>query len=317
MARVQTWRPAEIDVTGMERLAVLDFTGENGPAVATAVSSKLWENRFYTVVDRSELQPILLTGYGGTPRLEDLIEPARKAGVDAVMLGEVVEYRCEDESFQSTDFDFGHAETRGRGFVSQANGFGVSFNQTLVREGAVTIAFRLVDVETGEVRAARKVSRHYEGRIVNGQGQLPSQGEVLHQLTEECVEEVAQMLAPHPCQSECKLAKSQVWERGSREVSLGVKQAKKGNWQQAEGHWQMALQINPANDAALYNLALAAMNRQSYIEAEEFAMQAVRTEHKDHYVKGLELIRVHRRNFEKTEEQREARVVTADGSIWR
>lgn len=317
MATVKTWTPAQIDVSGMNRLAVLDFSGENGSAVATAISSRLWENDFYTMVDRSEIQPILQASYGTTPRLDDIVGPAREAGIDAIMMGEVVEYRCDDETFQSTDFDFGSSQTKGQQFTSQSNGFGMSFNQTLVRQGTVTIAFRLIDVDTGDIRATRKVTRNFEGRIVNGQGHIPTQGEVLQTLTDQCVDEMVGMLAPHVCEEQCKLASSAWHTKGSRQVSQGVKLAKKGNWSEAETRWKSALEENPRNDAALFNLALCSLNRQEFAQAEEYAMQAVRIKHKDQYVQGLEGIRTHRTAFEKTEEQREARVVPATASVWR
>ncbi len=316
MATVQTWRPAEIDVSGMSRLAVLDFTGEHGPDVATAISSRLWENDFYTMVDRAEIQPIMQASYGPTPRLEDIVDPARQAGIDAVMMGEVVEYRCEDETFESTDVDFGTSETRGHGFQSSANGIGFSFNKTLVRQGTVTIAFRLVDIETGDLRASRKVSRHFEGKIVNGAGHIPTQGEVLQNLTDQCVDEMVAMLAPHQGACECKLARSPLYTRGSHDVSQGVKGAKQGHWTEAERRWQSALETNPKNDAALFNLALVAMQRQEFVQAEELAMQAIRINHKKQYVAGLENIRTQRAAYEKTEQQREARVVPADATAW-
>lgn len=316
MATVRTWRPAEIDVTGMSRLAVLDFTGEQGAAVATSISSRLWENEFYTMVDRSEIQPIMQASHGLAPRLEDIIDPARKAGIDAVIMGEVVEYRCDDETFQSTDIEFGSSETRGRGIERESAGLGLSMNQTLVRQGTVTIAFRLVDIETGDLRASRKVSRHFEGKTVNGVGHLPTQGEVLHTLTEQCVDEMVDMLAPHEGDCECKLARNDFFVRGSHDVAKGVKLAQKGDWTGADARWLAALEANPRNDAALFNLALSAVNRQDFVQAEELAMQAVRIKHKQQYVAGLENIRDHRSNFDKTEEQREARVVPVSGSVW-
>ncbi|MCA8993388.1 MAG: hypothetical protein KDA88_15475 [Planctomycetaceae bacterium] len=316
MATLHTWHPAEIDVTGMNRITVLDFQGENGPAVATAISGRLWENEFYTMVDRSEIQPVVQLASAGTPRLEEIVEPARKAGIDAVILGEVVEYRCDDETFQSTDIELGSSQTKGHGFQQQSNGIGLSMNQTLVRQGTVTIAFRLVDVETGDMRASRKVSRHFEGKNINGTGSLPTQGEVLENLTDQCVDEIVTMLAPHEGVCQCKLARSQWFTKGSREVSQGVKLAKRGDWAEAERRWHAALEENPSNDAALFNLSLSAVNRQEFAEAEELAMQAVRIKHKKQYVAGLDEIRAHRSDFEKTEDQREARVVQASASVW-
>ena len=317
-ATVTAWTPADIDVSGLSRLAVLDFQGEQGAAVASSIGSQLWKNDFYTVVDRSELQPVMQASFNGHgAQVDEILAPARAAGLDAVILGEVVEYRCEDETFQSTDLELGMSESKGRGMHREGTGLGLSIQETLLRQGTVSMSFRLVDVHTGEIRAAKQVSHHFEGRIVNGDGHLPPRGEVLQTLSNQCVDEIVTMLAPHECECVCELATSEWHMKARREVSQGVKLAQKGQWAEAEKHWQMALQINPKNDAAMYNLALSAVNRQEFVEAEGFAMQALRLRHRDKYVKGLEKIRDHRAAYEKTEQQRDARIVPASATVFR
>ncbi len=317
-AVVRSMEPAQIDVSGMARIAVMDFTGENGNAVATNLSGKLWKNEFYTIVDRSEIKSTILpAAYDATEPLNEVLGPAKAAGLDGVILGEVVEYRCEDDHLSSTAFNFQNDEDEHGDHEHERTGFGFEQNETVVREGTVTIAFRLVDVNTGEVRASEQVSHHFEGKSVNGQVPLPPKGEVLDNLTQACIEDVITMLAPHEVECKIQLAWCDVWTRGHSHVRQGSTLASRGDWEGAKDKWKAALEINPQNHAAMFNLAVCAVQDKDYTTAEDYAMQAVRIEHKECYAKGLAKIRERRNAFDKTEEQRDARLAAACETVWR
>ena len=318
-APITAWQPAAIDVSGLNHVVVLGFSGEHGDAVASALTSELWENEFYTLVDRSELQPVMQAGFDADAPADvnSLIEPAKAAGIDGIIVGDVVEYRCDDRVFESTEVGFLNRSKEDSTGEEDLNGFGLSQKQTLQREATVTIAFRLVDVNTGEVRASKRVSKHFDGQLIDGQGTLPPSGAILDDLLTECVDEIVQMLAPHSVPCSMKLATCDWFTRGRRHVARGVKAAENGDWDTAREEWQAALDKNPENDAALFNLALAAAADANFEEAEEFAMEALRLRHKPCYAKGVEEIRRHRTAFEEASQQRDARIVPAEGHFWR
>ena len=67
--------------------------------------------------------------------------------------------------------------------------------------------------------------------------------------------------------------------------------------------WETALRTDPENDAAIFNLALAAASQGQFEEAENLALEAIRIEHNDCYEKGLEKIRLQRSQFETASQQ--------------
>jgi hypothetical protein len=141
----QALAPAEVALPGVSRVAVIDFGGEHGEAVAAAVSARLFNADFHTVVDSSQFGAVrtasLTAPEGVDVQNSDVIlAAAREAGIDGVLMGEVIEYRCEDERFTSTHFGFGRG-VEGNGH-HQASAMGVHFSSenTLVREGTVTVA---------------------------------------------------------------------------------------------------------------------------------------------------------------------------------
>lgn len=318
-AVVKFWEPAAIDVSSLNQLAVLEFQGNEGKSIAATLSSQLWENEFYTIVDPAPLsRELQLASYeeGGIHdvNFHEFLAPARAQGIDGVVMGEVVEYQCQDQQVRRVGMAISSGGTPNR---SGAGGIGGEFRENVVREGVVTISFRLIDVETGEIRAAHQVSHRYTGDSEVVAGKLPSQAEVLDGLTQKCLEEIVEMLAPHEATCRIQLATCDVWTRGRRDVKEGNRHAIEGDWELAEKQWQAAVDKEPRNHAALFNLAVAADHRHDYAAAEEFAMQALRLQHKTCYTSGLDTIRSHRGAAEKSEEQRDARAVTSMEEEWR
>src|SRR5687768_9637412 len=63
-AQLMVWHPAELDIAGLERLAIIDFEGEqqSGKIARAALQSQLFENKYYLLIDQAELarvRPVL------------------------------------------------------------------------------------------------------------------------------------------------------------------------------------------------------------------------------------------------------------------
>lgn len=308
-APATAWRPAEIDVSGMQRLSVLQFSGEGGRAVSAALTNCLWENEFYALVDSTDLIPIRVasaSGAAGGVQPADYLDSARGHDVDGLIVGDIIEYRCDDQVLNSTDVHVGssHGENKRRGVEHSGVDVDVSRNQTIQREATVSVAFRLVEVETGNVRASRKTTHHYQAQSTPSGQPLPTRGEVLDELTQQCIDQFIAMLAPHEVTLRLPLARASLFQRGQALVSKGNDFARRRRWEEATAAWQQALDINPTNDAARYNLAVAHAARQEYTQAEEQAIQAMNLKHRDLYADGLEQIRNLAADYERTMSQR-------------
>ena len=259
-AKMMVLRPAELDVAGIGRIAVVDFQGQEGTGqiARSAVLAQLAENRHYTLVDQTELariQPAAFTQ--GLPDEAAAIAAARSAGVDAVLTGQVVSYSAEDTVQQDHHISIagaGGASTKG----DKAGGFGIGLDTNTLhsRDASVSLAFKLIDARTGEIRDARQVSHSYEGRVVNGEGEMPGRERILSELLGKCSRDVVAAIAPHHERAQVVLAR-QYWGNGLNALRLGNALAKTGDWTAAEAAWKEALKNNPQNHAAHHNLALA------------------------------------------------------------
>jgi hypothetical protein len=270
-AHLMALRPAELDLAGVGRIAVLDFqgTGESGRIARSALLAQLSENRHFALVDQSELARIQPAAFqAGTPDESLVVHAARQAGVDAVLTGQVVSYNVQDDVQQDQHFSLaGGGGASSSGVKVGGLGIGFDSNTLHAREASVSLAFKLIDARNGEILAARQISHTFQGRVVNGQGQMPAREQVLNDLLRQCSRDVVAMIAPHYVPVEVVLAR-QTWGNGLTDLRRGNDLAKKGDWAGAEAAWTAALKRNPRNHAALHNLALASETKGDYAAAQ-------------------------------------------------
>ena len=277
-AKVTYWRPAEVGAPGLQRLAVMPFAGERGADFAGLLESRLWDEDTYTVVDQSELGPAILPAAFPQEEISDwpqFVAAAQQAGVDGIILGEVLEI-----------------------------GVGRS-----LRDARVALSLQLIDARSGEVCASREIRR--EGAVRTGEGPPPSEEEVLNQLAQGCLEEFMGLLVAQPATAEVGLAAGEWYGASALKIRRGIRLARQGRWDDAEVLWHEVLSRNPTNHAALYNLAVAAGQRQDFVAAEDYAMQALRQRHTDCYAKGLDQLRQFRADADRIARQRQGQVLPA------
>lgn len=309
-AVVKCWAPAEIDVAGIHSVIVTDFTGENGPTIAAALAQDLAESDFYTVVEPTLISnQIQHVGFESRSNLEATLSAAAQANVDGVIFGEVVEQNCLDEVTQNSDLRLVGAPTVSD---SSRTSLASAVMPVVERTATVTIAVELVDVKTGEVRAARQISRSEKRQFALDAEETTSKSEMLGDLTEKCLSEFVAMLAPHEMSCEMNLVSSDYFSGGYSNVKRGLKLARHGDWSGAEEQWKAALIQNPQNHAALFNLSIASARRQNFDLAESYILDALKIEHKECYTQGLVQIRQRRTDSDQASEQRDARVVSLD-----
>jgi tetratricopeptide (TPR) repeat protein len=289
-AQVAYWSPGELTGSQTPTVAVIPFRGEQGRHIASLLESRLAEEQGCLVADATELgQAVIAAGYpaGEPAELPQILADAQSAGVDRMIIGEVLERHCAERS----------------------GGFN---GGTTIHAGAVRIAFRLVDAKTGSVRVEREIGRRAERRVADG----GSADDLLRELTEEAVDEFVAALLPRPEAAQVELAVGDWYTPGGWGVRRGARLARQGAWDEAVLAWERVLSRHPDSDAALFNLAIAAGQRQDFCAAEDYAMQALRLRHTDCYARGLEQLRQFQADYDRIERLRSG-VVPASHTAWR
>lgn len=303
----------EPDFSGLQRVAVMEFSGHRGEAVATALANRLRHRPFYTMVDPVELTPdvqpaTFQSTHDHSGR--DLPVPAKSAGVDGIVLGQVLEYRCEDLPVPERKFPVRPPSSFRRWF----NRRGDATDERRMRQATVSLEVSLIDAGTGQVRVNRRISREFEEEVPFDDA--PSSEELLERLAEECLDEAARMLAPNEDHEYRQLSRCDLWTRGRNDVRQGIRLARQGDWLRAERKWRQAVETNPENHAALFNLAVSAARSGDHCVAEDFAMRALRIQHREQYALGLEQIRRQRVACDALQQERASQSLTTADALW-
>jgi len=278
-AKMTVHKPADLNVTGIQKLVVLDFEGpENtGKVARTVLSAQLSENQHYTLVDQSELDRVVQVSHAdGAPDLKTALQAARSMGVDAVVTGKVVASGGSTEPTTEATIELVNAESEDlTSTAMRAFGFGGSPAKPRPGDDSVTLSMQIVDVHTGEVRATHEATHTTQGKRASEDGQPLNREQILAQLLQECARDAVVKLAPQSDTVSVKLASKWVWEGGNKEIAEGNRLAAEGQWAEAATHYEAALQANPEDHAAMYNLALTYEARGDYIQADLFLSDAI------------------------------------------
>jgi len=283
-AKIPMWSPATAQIEGIQTVAVLPFEGEWGTRVAEEVSDAFSDSGTYTIISASSLPTIQSASAESdseSPALDQVLIAARKADIDAVLTGTIIEEESRAPQNDTRTTLSRKPSQRDRPLLNRS----------------MTVEYRLIDTRTGETLS--------QNRISCLESALPASHDTVKQtLIQRCGYEVVSQLTPQCSDCSIALANCHWMNRGGFSVRKGVRAAEHGNWESATASWKSALRANPKNDAAIFNLALAAASQGNFDEAEDLALQAIRIQHCDCYENGLEKIRLQRSQFESASHQR-------------
>ncbi len=266
-ATLTTTRPAELDVRGVSRIAVLDFTGPSDFALLarTTVIAQLQASRLYWIVDAAELQraaPGPLYDAQGRVNAPVALQAASRMQLDAVLLGRISRRR-------DGVYDLGTAT--------------VQIGDPKV---SVISEFELLDVRTGQVLAQGQTEATYQGELEPDRSSANSEQKVLRSLVASSAAKVVAKISPHQVPVDVELATAS-FGPGAGSILAGNKFARAGQWADAKQQWQAAVNENAASDAALYNLGLAHEATGDLPRARQMFEAAARIADKDRYQQAI------------------------------
>lgn len=309
-ATVHYWSPAELNAPHVSRIAIDEIESEHAAEIAVALRERLDADE--PAESAGQVSAVRTTGGEqkdeGSPRYV-LCRPEE---ADAIITCQVLEYGCADKLPNRSLLT---ALDEDRDAAAQDAIPPATPGELRVREAGVRLQLELVDVCSGDVLAERTVTRNREWGVTP-KCRTPEDDEVLRSLTAECLDEFVAVMQPKRMQEQVELAEGEWYDPAALRIRRGVSLARRGRWSEAERAWQAVLESSPENDAALFNLAIAAAQREAYDEAEEYAMQALRLRHTACYAAGLDQLRRFRADAERIERQLPPPIVAASHRAW-
>jgi len=253
-ARVPVMRPAEIYLQGINRIAVGNIEGNIGREVADSLTTKLFEANYFEVVDRENITRIMREhnlNLSGAVDERTAAEIGRLIGASALIFGNAVAQYKQTTSVSKT--------------YKKKDGSPYRFYH---KDGIakVKINFRVVDLRTGKIVAAKSILKEATDRNWERNRWPPDLDRemIVGKAANKCVDAFMRIIAPHTEYVNVSFADSEV-----PESKAGVGFAQKGLWSDALKQFLLAVQKGPNDADAWYNLGIGYEYNHMYPEAME------------------------------------------------
>jgi len=316
-AMIEITRPAEYNVSDLKRLAVVNFNGpgNSGEIAADKFANQLWSTNYFSLLERKELQKILeehALQMSGVVNDSTIVEFGKILGVDALIVGSVTSYQVEDkkgkEKVKEQVWKGEYEKDENGKFIYEKNAFGKKekkkkYREELVdkefvnREAAVGLSFRMVSIQTAEIRASGSQTESFSHKYYPQSDNIPAKEALLSDLTEQAIKKFIPMISPY------KVTVSRKFEKGNEAVNAGISMAQNNLWDKATFIWEKEVQNDPGNAAAYYNLGIAYEVAGDLDRAEQAFDAALKIKNKELYMQALAQIRQRKIEQQKLQQQ--------------
>jgi len=241
-ARIPVLKPAEINLRGIDKIAIGDVQGNIGSSVADLLTSRLFESDQFDVVDRSNLSRIMKEhelNMSGAVDTDTAVKIGRLVGASALIVGNAnVKYdlkRWKKKPWQDKEGKW-HQSYNVKGTAK--------VNSTL----------KVIGLTTGKVLAVKSISKEAgDSDWKNNEWpQDPDRDAIISSAVNSMIDTFMKMIAPYTVYVNVKFEKSKL-----PESEAGTNFAKQGQWEDALEQFKSAKDKNPTVPCAWYNLGLA------------------------------------------------------------
>jgi len=311
-APLYVWSPPGIASAVGKRVAIAPLAG---PArEAQAVRNQLWNTRprapgrAVDALDSEQLPPSGIQLASAEPRMPSdlaLLPRAREAGVDYLLMGEILPERSARRQPISRSSPPLPAPPSGGLDRAGPSGGPADAADTPSRPQTLAIAWRLYDVAEARPLADRVLvsfarspspAEAAPGGDAIDVGPASAAGDANHPAARFASRQLWELLSPSVQRDEVTLAVPW-WLPGSAAVRRGNALAQQGDWPAAETTWREALAAHPSQHAALANLAVAAAARQDFSAAKRRIRRAIQQRSRGTYGATLAWIETRQRGY--------------------
>lgn len=240
-ARVPVLEPAEINLRGIDKIAVGNISGNVGPSMSDLLTSRLFESGKFTVVDRNNLNRIM--------KEQELDSSGAVDTATAVKMGKLIGAACLVAGNANMQYQL--RRWRDRPWKDKEG----KWHQTCWVKGTAKVSstLRVIGLTTGQILAVKSIYKEESNsNFADRQWPLdPDRDALVSKAENDTIDKFMKMIAPYTVYVTVTFEKSKL-----PESKAGVDFAKKGLWKDALAQFKLAKTEHPTDPCCWYNLGL-------------------------------------------------------------
>ena len=271
LAPIHVWQPGVINAPRNSKLAIAPLAGNT--AIASRVSEQLLAQRpaaksdvrVFTAEQLAARSPIRLASTASLSSDLTASKAAQAVGANLLLHGEIVSAKFEPDDGAATP----ESQNMNEVFFQRMK----ANSDSEEKDEKLLVSWRVMDVDSGETlgdHMSALTTAEAKKKYPDLAALYENDSDTLIAAT---AREAWQALAPVVNKEKVELANTWL-QPGFVGVRLGVRAAKKGDWERAEKHWQRVASWFPWSGPAQHNLSVALAAREDFPDAKERLQKA-------------------------------------------
>lgn len=253
-ARVPITRPAEINLSQFDKIAVGDIEGNVGFLLAGDLTTRLFESSYFEILDREHLNRIMAEhslNLSGAVGSHTAAEVGKIIGSSALIFGH-------------SDAGFNYNRHIGKEYKNKDGSIYRYYHIDTIAKLKTNL--RVVDLMTGKIVAIKSFNKDKKDqrRARDKWPKRPDTDAMLSNMITATINDFMKMIAPYNDYVLVTFANT-----SQPDADAGIAAAKNGDWRTALIRFQMACQKNPKESGNWYNLGLGYLYNYKYEKALE------------------------------------------------
>jgi len=308
---ISVLKPAEIDIGYVKTIGISRFRGQGGDAVTNRLTAKLFEGRYFTILERQRIDALI--NEMGLAEI-GIVDPSEAAqlgkalGAEAIVFGSVDGYVVEDSRGRQKVTKYRKTGRKVKGIfgwmVDETEPYEVILPYTM-RQARVAVTFKMVNVETTELLGIKSITKEYRDKVIHDPdrpGELKAKGIILDELVDQTTDGFVKLVSPH------YVTEKKIWENiDLKEGKTAFNYFKNGLYAETGEILDRLMEypkLKPQQLAAVYyDRGLIYEILGNLNKAEELYTKAARLKGSDLHLKALKNIRKKIEDVKKLQEQ--------------
>lgn len=287
-ARIPILKPAEINLRGIDKIAVGDINGNIGPSVADLLTSRLFESDKFTVVDRQNLDRIMR---------EHRLNLSGAVDTDtAAKIGKLIGAACLITGNANMKYEL--KRWKGKPWQDKEGKWHQSYNVKGIAK--VNSTLKVIGLTTGQILAVKSIPKEASDSDWenNKWPANPDKDRIVSSAVNSMIDTFMKMIAPYTVYIQVKFEKSKL-----PESEAGANFAKQGLWKDALEQFKSAKDKAPTEPGSWYNLGLAYEYNFMYRQAIEAFKEANKIKPSGKYITEISNVKRLQASRKKLEQQ--------------